>query len=116
MHSVTVSGHAHNCKIHSHNMTHLSQMEFLTLISWTISFTFLGLLGGIFHFYSNFNSTFCKQTVETLIRCTVCTVCLCSTKKDARLIWDKQHFTRSVSQECSLIESTGTHSRHSQLL
>ena len=26
------------------------------------------LLGGILHFYSNFNITFCKQTVETLIR------------------------------------------------
>ena len=24
----------------------------------------LGLLGGIFHFYSNFNKTFCKQTVD----------------------------------------------------
>ena len=38
-------------------------------ISRTSPFPFLGFLGGIFHFYSNFNSKFCKQTVETLIRC-----------------------------------------------
>ena len=37
----------------------------------------------IFHFYSNFNRIFCKQTMETLIRCCilqcliwVCSVCL----------------------------------------
>ena len=42
-----------------------------------------GMLGGIFHFYSNFERTFCKQTVETVIRCHllwclvwVCTICL----------------------------------------
>ena len=46
------------------------------------------MLGGIFHFYSNFNTTFCKQTVETLIRrCIVrrliwvCTVCRCLIKR-----------------------------------
>ena len=26
-------------------------------------------MGGIFHFYSNFDRTFFKQTVETVIRC-----------------------------------------------
>ena len=41
-----------------------------------------------FIFYSNFYIKFCKQTVETLIRCCilwcliwVCTVCLCPTKR-----------------------------------
>ena len=44
-------------------------MEFPILIKWTSLFPFWGLLGGIFHLYSNLNRTFCKQTVETLIRC-----------------------------------------------
>ena len=43
-------------------------MDFTTLINWTSSFPFKGLLGGIFHFYSNSNRTLCKQTVKTLIR------------------------------------------------
>ena len=30
--------------------------------------SFKGLLVGIFHLYSNFNRTFCKETLETLIR------------------------------------------------
>ena len=57
---------------------------FPILIKWTNPLAILGVLGGIFHFYSNFNGTFGKQTVETLIRrCIlqrliwVCTVCLC---------------------------------------
>ena len=47
----------------------------------------VALLGGIFYFHSNSNRTFCKQTVETLIRrrilCQiwVSTVCLCPTKR-----------------------------------
>ena len=32
------------------------------------SISVLRILGGIFHFYSNFNLSLCKQTVETLIR------------------------------------------------
>ena len=47
------------------------------------------MLGGIFHFYSNFERKFCKQTVETLIRhhvrlrrlIWVCTICLCPRKR-----------------------------------
>ena len=47
------------------------------------------MLGGIFHFYLNFNRKLCKQTVETLIRhCVrlqrliwVCTICLCPRKR-----------------------------------
>ena len=56
-------------------------------INWTSPFPILGLLGGIFHFYSNFNKILCKQTVKTLIRrhilCLiwVCTVCICPTKR-----------------------------------
>ena len=48
----------------------------------------LGMLGGIFHFYSNFNRKLCKQTVGTLIRPVrlrrliwVCTICLCPRKR-----------------------------------
>ena len=73
-------------------------MEFhtVTCINWNSPFLFKGMLGGIFHFYSNLNGTFCKQTVETLIRrCVLRSVasdlglhCLhMSHKKDARLIW-----------------------------
>ena len=44
-------------------MTHLSRAEISTLINWASPFHFKGLLGGIFRFYSNFKSTFCKQTL-----------------------------------------------------
>ena len=66
-----------------------------------------------FHFDSNFNSTFCKQSVETLIRrhilpylIWVCTVCLCPKKKGARLIWVNSYcevtrlFQKSISTPC----------------
>ena len=33
-----------------------------------ITFPILGLLGGIFHFYSTFNQIYCKQTVKTQVR------------------------------------------------
>ena len=63
-------------------------MEFPIFINWTSLFPFWGLLGCIFHFYQYYNRSFCKQTVETLIRrhilwhlIWVCTVCLCSTKR-----------------------------------
>ena len=51
------------------------------------SISVLRVVGWYFHIYSNFNRTFCKQTVETLIRrrvlrrlIWVCTVCLCPTQ------------------------------------
>ena len=47
---------------------HKLLIEFLFLINWKSPFPFLGLLGGTFRFYSDFNRAFCKQTVETLIR------------------------------------------------
>ena len=60
------------------------------------SITALWVVGCILHFYSNFNRTFCKQTVETLIRRRVLLAsalglyCLpMFHKKDARLIWVK---------------------------
>ena len=62
--------------------------EFSHLINWTSPFSIFGLSGGIFHFDSNFDRLFCKQTVETLIRSRrlrrliwVCTVCRCPTKR-----------------------------------
>ena len=52
------------CYIENNAMlTHLRRMEFPTIINWTCPFP--GLLGGIFHFYSNFKRALCKQTVET---------------------------------------------------
>ena len=73
-------------------------MEVPIFINWTSPFPILGLLGGIFHFYSNFNRTFCKQTVETLIRhCYTasdqfCTVCRCPIKRtlglNGLIFWD----------------------------
>ena len=41
------------------------------------------MFGGIFHFYSNFNRTFCRQTVENLIRRLIwfCTVYRCPIKR-----------------------------------
>ena len=64
-----------------------NQLNFPFLISRTRPYPILGVLGVIFHFYSNSNRTFCEQTVEVLIRRRVlrrliwiCTVCLCPTK------------------------------------
>ena len=54
----------------------------------SLPFPFFGLLGGIFHFYSNFKRNFCKETVKNLIRrrflrglIWLCTVCRCPTKR-----------------------------------
>ena len=62
----------------------MGRMEFPTVINWSSPFSLKMLLGGILHFYSIFNRTFCTQTVETLIGrrvlwcliCRVCAVCL----------------------------------------
>ena len=69
-------------------LTHLNVIEFPSLINWTSPFTFLGLLGCISHFYSNFNGTPWEETLLTIIRryilqhqIWVCTVCLCPTKR-----------------------------------
>ena len=63
-------------------------MDLATLISRTSPFPILEVSGGIFCFYLIFERTFCKQTVETLIRhhdlqrlIWVCTFCLCPTKR-----------------------------------
>ena len=75
-------------------LTHLSRMGFLITINWRSPFPSLGVFGGIYRFYSNFNWTICKQTVETLIRrhvlrtwrlIWVCTVCLCPIKRTLSL-------------------------------
>ena len=68
-------------------LAHLSRVNFLTLIGRTCSFQILGVLRGIFHFYSNSYRIFGEQTDETVIRRHIlhliwdCTVCLCSTKR-----------------------------------
>ena len=43
-------------------------MNLHTLIEWTSSFLFKGLLGTNFHYDPNLDSIFCNQTAETLIR------------------------------------------------
>ena len=48
-------------------LTHLCRMEFPILMNWIIPFPFW-VVGGIFHYYSNFKRNFCLQTVENLIR------------------------------------------------
>ena len=74
------------------SLTHLSQRNIPISIRRTSLFQILGAFGGIIHSYSNFNRTICEQTVVTLTRSyilqlliCVCLVCLCPTKKDARL-------------------------------
>ena len=69
-------------------LTHLCRIYFPIIINWTSPFPNLGLLGGTFHFYSNFKRNFCKQRVENLIRRRVlwrliwfCTVCKGPTKR-----------------------------------
>ena len=75
----------------------LSRVEFPTVINWTCPFPFLGLLGGVFHCYSNLDRAIYKQTVETLIRrlvlrhlIWVCTVRLFTTKRMLAIIWVKR--------------------------
>ena len=59
-----------------------------TLISRRNPSPILGVMGGIFHFYLNFNRTYCKQTVAVfdlgLLDLPM------SHKKDARIIWIKE--------------------------
>ena len=47
----------------------LTFCTFLPLSFGLIHFEFKGLLDGKFQFYSNSNSTYCKQTVKNLTRC-----------------------------------------------
>ena len=74
-------------------LTHSYRMEFRTVINLNSPFLFEGMLGGIFHVYSNFKINYCEQTVENLIRrrvlrCLIwfCTVCLCPTERTLGLI------------------------------
>ena len=73
------------------------------IINGTSPFPILGLLGGKFHFNSNFNRNFCKQTLENLIRRRVLWRLvlslhglLMSHKMDARLKWVKHFKTFSL--------------------
>ena len=82
-------------------LTHLSLIEFPTLINWTSPILFLGLLVDILHFYSNFDRTFCKLTMENLIRCRMlrhliwlCTVCQCPTKRTLGLYGLSSHIRK----------------------
>ena len=72
-----------------HLLKPLSQMKLQTLIKWTRPFSSSGLLGVVFHSYSNFNRTSYKQTVENLIKlCSLwrlilaCIICLYVPQKE----------------------------------
>ena len=69
------------------SLTLLSRMKLPTFIKWTSPFSSSGLLGVVFHSYSNFDRTSYKQTVENLAKhCSLwrlilaCAICLCPTK------------------------------------
>ena len=47
--------------------TYLSQMNLFIIIIRASPFPVLGVLGGIFHFFPNFNETFFKQTVKSAL-------------------------------------------------
>ena len=47
------------------SFTHLSCMEFLTLINWTSPHPFLGLLCGMLYVYLNFNRYFFKRSLAS---------------------------------------------------
>ena len=87
-------------------LAHLCRMDLPTLISRTCAIPIVWALGGIFRFCPNSERTFCKQTVETLIRRRVLrrlvwiyTVCLCPTKRTLGLYGlnpDRMIFVRPV--------------------
>ena len=86
-------------------------MNFLTALDKMSLFQILGVLGGIYPFYSNSNRTFCEQTVETLIRCPVlqrliwvCSICLCPTIKMLGL-----YGLKMVSVKCNFLISQPKH-------
>ena len=71
-----------------HHLNPFKSNELPTFIKWTSPFSSSGLLGVVFHSYSNFNRTSCKQRLESLIRhCSLwrlvlaCTFCLCPAKR-----------------------------------
>ena len=77
-----------------HLLSSFKSNETSHFIKWTSPFSSSGLLSVVFHSYSNFNRSSCKQTVENLIRLCIlwrlilaCTDCLRPTKKNASLIW-----------------------------
>ena len=75
-------------------------------------------VGWYFSFYSNFNRTFCKQTVETLIRRRVlwrlvwiCIVCLCPTKRTLGFYGSKESCadsSESTLSNCHLVGQNRT--------
>ena len=71
--------------------THLSRINSPISIGRTSLFQILGVLGGIFHFYSISNKIFCEQTVGTLIW--VCAVSLCPTRRTLGLYGLKEEFS-----------------------
>ena len=67
----------------STELTHICLVDPSILISWTSPFPILGVSDVLFHFYSitKKKKKSCKKTMKTLIRRSVCTVCLCPQKR-----------------------------------
>ena len=88
-----------------------------SVIDWSSPVPFLGLLGGIFHFYSNFDRTFCKQTLETdMGLITIFNVCLCTTKRTlglyllkANIDYTIQNKVHNLNQSIRHIAALGKH-------
>ena len=83
-HPQNQSCYSHTLK--SESIYYLAEWNFPLISIGPVHFHLKGCR--VVYFYSNFNRTFCKQTVETLIRCRILqhliwvfTVCLCPTKR-----------------------------------
>ena len=94
------------------SLTLLSRMKLPTFIKWTSPFSSSGLLGVVFHSYSNFNKTSCKQPVESLIKhCSLRASDLdlyylsMFHKKNAKLIWVK-YFVVYVTHITCIVSSS----------
>ena len=77
---------------------------FPILINWTSPFPILGVLGGIFYFYSNFKMSFCKKIVEKLSDQILHCLSM-SHKKDARRIRVNESGKQSRSLSDGFIRS-----------
>ena len=68
------------------------------------------ILGGIFHFYSNFDRAFCKQPVETLIRRRIgSALSACFPQKDARPIRVKYCMAGNVQHQLQTLQMHMSH-------
>ena len=90
----SIESHSHTSKKDMSHARPFNPFKLNGISQLDQSFSVLRVLGGILHFYSVNNRTFCKQTVENLIRCRVlqrliwvCAACLrLSHQKDGLMV------------------------------